>query len=111
MHAIAPVVARPALRTAFLAALIAAGLFGLYGYIHQYTLYRGFGPPTPTVAPALRGKIVPLTITSRALGGKRERILVYLPTGYATQPLRRYPVLYLLHGTPGSPTTSYVNSL
>ena len=102
---------RPALLAAVISAAIAAGLFGLYGYVHQYMLYRGFGPPTPTVAPALRGRIVPLDIVSRALGNRKERILVYLPTGYATHPQRRYPVLYLLHGTPGSPTTAYVNSL
>jgi enterochelin esterase-like enzyme len=102
---------RPALLAAVIAAATVAGLFGLYGYVHQYMLYRGFGPPTPTVAPALRGRIVPLDIVSRALGNRKERILVYLPTGYATHPQRRYPVLYLLHGTPGSPTTAYVNSL
>jgi enterochelin esterase-like enzyme len=102
---------RPVFLAAMLSAAIATGLLGLYGYVHQYTLYRGFGPPTPTVAPALRGQIVPLTIASRALGGARERILVYLPAGYAGHPSRRYPVLYLLHGTPGSPATSYVNSL
>jgi enterochelin esterase-like enzyme len=112
MHALAPRAAsRTAVRAALVTALIATGLFGLYGYIHQYTLYRGFGPPTPSVAPALRGRIVPLTVTSRALGGARQRVLVYLPAGYAKAPLHRYPVLYLLHGTPGSPETSYVNSL
>jgi enterochelin esterase-like enzyme len=102
---------RPRLLAIAIAGAIAVGLFGLYGYVHQYTLYRGFGPPTPTVAPALRGKIVPLDIVSRALGGRHERILMYLPSGYAAHPTRRYPVLYLLHGTPGSPQTAYVNSL
>jgi enterochelin esterase-like enzyme len=102
---------RPVALAAVLAAGIAIGLAGLFGYVHQYLLYRGFGPPTPTVAPALRGRIVPLTIRSRALAGRSERILVYLPAGYAKHPLTRYPVLYLLHGTPGSPTTAYVNSL
>ncbi|HEY1479064.1 MAG TPA: alpha/beta hydrolase-fold protein [Gaiellales bacterium] len=112
MHAhTLPSSTRTVLLAAVLAAAIAGGLFGLYGYVRQYTLYRGFGPPTPTVAPGLRGRIVPLTIRSRALGGTRERILVYLPAGYATHPDVRYPVLYLLHGTPGSPKTAYVNSL
>jgi enterochelin esterase-like enzyme len=102
---------RPAVLAAVIAAVIATGLFGLYGYVRQYTLYRGFGPPTPTVAPGLRGRIVSLNIVSRALGNRDERILVYLPTGYADHPHLRYPVLYLLHGTPGSPKTAYVNSL
>jgi enterochelin esterase-like enzyme len=102
---------RPALLAALLAGAIASGLLGLYGYVNQYLLYRGFGPPTPTVAPTLRGDIVKLDVSSRALGGRREQMLVYLPAGYAQHPARRYPVLYLLHGTPGSPQTAYVNSL
>ncbi len=102
---------RPALLAALLAGAIASGLLGLYGYVNQYLLYRGFGPPTPTVAPTLRGHIVKLDVSSRALGGRREQVLVYLPAGYAQHPARRYPVLYLLHGTPGSPQTAYVNSL
>jgi enterochelin esterase-like enzyme len=102
---------RPALLAALLAGAIASGLLGLYGYVHQYLLYRGFGPPTPTVAPMLRGRIVQLSVPSRALGGRREQMLVYLPAGYARDRTRRYPVLYLLHGTPGSPKTAYVDSL
>jgi enterochelin esterase-like enzyme len=27
-------------------------------------------------------------------------VSIYLPSGYSTEPTRRYPVLYLLHGTP-----------
>jgi enterochelin esterase-like enzyme len=111
MHAHAAFRTRPTASAAALATGIVVGLAGLFGYVHQYLLYRGFGPPTPTVAPALRGRIVSLTIASRALAGRRERILVYLPAGYATHPAARYPVLYLLHGTPGSPTTAYVNTL
>ena len=38
-----------------------------------------------------------------ALGGRRQEAYVYLPSGYAQHPLRRYPVLYLLHGFPGRP--------
>lgn len=102
---------RPVILVALLAGAITTGLLGLYGYVHQYLVYRGFGPPTPTVAPTLRGRIVAVGISSRALGGRRERMLVYLPAGYAHHPARRYPVLYLLHGTPGSPKTAYVDSL
>jgi enterochelin esterase-like enzyme len=30
-------------------------------------------------------------------------VVVYLPPGYSSDPTRRYPVLYLLHGFPGRP--------
>ena len=37
------------------------------------------------------------TLESRILGGE-QHYAVYLPPSYAKEPLRRYPVLYLLHG-------------
>jgi enterochelin esterase-like enzyme len=37
-----------------------------------------------------------------ALGGKRNAY-VYTPPGFATDPNKRYPVLILLHGSPGGP--------
>lgn len=40
--------------------------------------------------------------------GATRKSMVYVPPGF--QPERRYPVIYLLHGMPGSPW-SYVNSL
>ena len=40
-----------------------------------------------------------------------ERALVYLPAAYRRQPGLRFPVAYLLHGTPGDPRTAFVNSL
>jgi enterochelin esterase-like enzyme len=79
--------------------------------VRDYMLYRGFGPPVSSVPAARQGRIVTLTVVSRALGGRRERVLVYLPADYAQQPAERYPVVYLLHGTPGDPRTAYVNSL
>jgi enterochelin esterase-like enzyme len=94
-----------------LAVAIGIGLYGLYGYVDQYLLYRGFGPPVSTVPQAQQGRIVTLPVTSAALGGRTERVLVYLPAGYTSRPARRYPVVYLLHGTPGDPRTAFVNSL
>jgi enterochelin esterase-like enzyme len=101
--------ARRALATVSLAAL-AVGLVGAYRYVDSYVLYRGFGPPHETVAPSLRGTLTSFTLHAPALGGAREHVLVYLPSGYARS-RRRYPVVYLLHGTPGDPRTAYVNSL
>jgi enterochelin esterase-like enzyme len=93
-----------------LAAFMFVGGFGVTQYVHQYILYRGFGPPKATVPPAEQGTIVQLPVPSTALGGATETSLVYLPAGYAKSH-QRYPVVYLLHGTPGDPRTAYVNSL
>jgi enterochelin esterase family protein len=86
------------------------GGFGVTQYVHQYILYRGFGPPKATVPKSEQGTIVQLPVRSPALGGVTETSLVYLPAGYATSK-QRYPVVYLLHGTPGDPRTAYINSL
>jgi enterochelin esterase-like enzyme len=50
-----------------------------------------------------RGTALTIEVASRALGGRRQQVDVYLPPGYATHPRRRYPVMYLLHGEPGRP--------
>ena len=95
-----------------LAAVVAAvGLLGFARYVHDYILYRGFGPPVATVQPAIQGRIATLAFRSAALGGRSEHALVYLPAAYRTHPRWRFPVVYLLHGTPGDPRTAFVNSL
>jgi enterochelin esterase-like enzyme len=91
--------------------LTAVGLGFFVQYAHDYVLYRGFGPPRALVPPADQGRITTLAFRSRALGGATERALVYLPAAYRRQPLQRFPVVYLLHGTPGDPRTAFVNSL
>jgi enterochelin esterase-like enzyme len=96
---------------ATLATALAIGLAAVYGYIDQYVRYRGFGPPISHVAASSQGRIVSFTFASSALAGRIEKPLVYLPAGYASHPATRYPVLYLLHGTPGDPRTAFVNSL
>jgi enterochelin esterase-like enzyme len=47
-----------------------------------------------------------LSFPSAALGGRRESYSIYLPPGYnnPSNSVRRYPVLYLLHGAPGQPS-------
>jgi enterochelin esterase-like enzyme len=108
-----PLSSRPWSPRAILFSLAAFGVVGGFGvtqYVHQYILYRGFGPPKPTVPLAEQGTIVTLPVRSAALDGATETSLVYLPAGYATS-TQRYPVVYLLHGTPGDPRTAYVNSL
>jgi S-formylglutathione hydrolase FrmB len=106
--------ASPARRLAVIFLAIGVTVLGLglfANYVHDYVLYRGFGPPVATVLPAAQGRVATLAFRSPALGGRTERALVYLPAAYRTLPRRRFPVAYLLHGTPGDPRTAYVNSL
>jgi enterochelin esterase-like enzyme len=101
----------PALRGAYrapllgaaLAAFLALGLLGVYRYIDNYWLYRGFAPPRDPAYVHVKGTATRFYLASPALGGRRQPIDVYLPPGYATHPNRRYPVMYMLHGVPGRP--------
>jgi enterochelin esterase-like enzyme len=85
---------------------ISAGLIGTYHYIDNYWLYRGFAPPQDPAFVA-KGTFAQLTVTSAALGGRQQPVNVYLPPGYATHPADRYPVIYLLHGSPGVPASYF----
>ena len=82
---------------------LAVGGLGLYRYLGDFWVYRGFVPthdPAYVVSP---GTETSFDVASPALGGRRQQVVVYLPPGYDAQPARRYPVLYLLHGSPGTP--------
>jgi S-formylglutathione hydrolase FrmB len=48
----------------------------------------------------LDSRLITLTVSTPALNGTAN-IRILLPDGYAANPARRYPVLYLLHGTSG----------
>jgi enterochelin esterase-like enzyme len=101
---------RVALWSAGAAATIVAlsgGLIGTYRYLDNYWLYRGFPPPKDPAFVSTKGKLVTLKVKSRALGGRRQSVDVYLPPGYAANPTERYPVVYLLHGFPGVPTSYF----
>jgi len=98
-------------------AVAVPGTIGAVRYAVTFWLYRGFPAP---VAPqsvskegsggtTVRVKVVPaaeqtIDVVSPALGGYRDKVDIVLPPGYASQPARRYPVLYLLHGVPGAPS-------
>src|SRR5215831_1253413 len=88
---------------AALAAFLAVGFVGVYRYVDNYWLYRGFPRPHDPAYVQTRGSAIRIDVASAALGGRRQPVDVYLPPGYATHPHRRYPVLYLLHGVPGRP--------
>ena len=84
-------------------AFLAVGFVGVDRYGRNYWLYRGFPPPRDPAFVKERGTLQHLKVLSPALGGRRQDVYVYLPPGYARQPQRRYPVMYLLHGFPGRP--------
>lgn len=88
---------------AALAAFVAVGLFGARSYFDNYLSYRGFAPPREPAFVRQAGTVRRLLVPSAALGGRRQEAYVYLPSGYAQHPHRRYPALYLLHGFPGRP--------
>jgi enterochelin esterase-like enzyme len=80
-----------------------AGLWGAFSYGHDYNTYRGFPPPSIPKG-VIPGKLLKEHFYSTALAGRRQ-YLVYLPPGYARAVRHgvRFPVLYLLHGSPGAP--------
>ena len=85
------------------AAFLVAGVVGAYRYVHGYWLYRGFAPPHDPGFVHAAGRVDAIRVRSTAIGGRRQRVLVYLPPRYDANPAQRYPVLYLLHGFPGDP--------
>jgi enterochelin esterase-like enzyme len=85
-----------------LTAFLSVGLLGVYRYVNSFWLYRGFPPPHDPSFVHRFGSFQTIRVTSRAVGGRSQRVIVYLPPGYAAG-TRRYPVLYLLHGFPGNP--------
>jgi len=96
-------------------ALVAMGATGMFQYIRTYWLYRGFSAPSlPVVAvvhhgahretvKVLAGTEQVIYVRSAALGERTEAVTVYLPPGYLQHPAERYPVFYMLHGSPGAP--------
>jgi S-formylglutathione hydrolase FrmB len=86
-----------------LTGFLAVGLLGTQRYLGNFLAYRGFDPPEEPAYVSEPGTAQRIEVPSAALGGRRQEAYVYLPSGYAADPTRRYPVLYLLHGFPGRP--------
>jgi enterochelin esterase-like enzyme len=81
-------------------ALVVVGLVGAYSYWESYYQHRGFA--TVAYLPhAHRGRLRTMHFYSTALRRDAD-YLVYLPPGYGDSS-QRYPVYYLLHGSPGRP--------
>ncbi|MGI8506589.1 MAG: alpha/beta hydrolase-fold protein [Solirubrobacteraceae bacterium] len=81
-------------------ALLVTGLSGAYSYWESYYQHRGFAT-VALVAGARQGRLVTVNFHSQALGRQAD-YFGYLPPSYDPA-ARRYPVLYLLHGSPGRP--------
>src|SRR5690242_2033563 len=82
------------------AALAIVGLVGAYRYWESYYQHRGFA--TVSFLPHARpGRLQTIHFYSPALHRQADYI-VYTPPGYG-QSAARYPVYYLLHGSPGRP--------
>jgi len=81
-------------------ALGITGLAGAYSYWRSYYVHRGFAP-VALVRGAHRGKLERIGFYSPALR-RTTHYLAYLPPRY--RPGLRYPVYYLLHGSPGQPS-------
>jgi len=79
-------------------ATVAMGAYGTPARAMDTAVGVGAGP-VGTVRERLR-------FSSAALGGRPESYTIYLPAGYAdpANAAARYPVLYLLHGSPGQPS-------
>jgi enterochelin esterase-like enzyme len=88
-------------------------LLALLGSAAGLNAYVGYVPTLPTLFGAFPGhpagsrlsRVETLLIGDAALGVPPARAYVYLPPGYDAKAnaRRRYPVVYLLHGYPGSP--------
>jgi enterochelin esterase-like enzyme len=80
-------------------AVLTVGLIGAYSYGAAYSVHRGF-TSLVQLPRAGTGRLLQVNFTAKALHRKAD-YLVYLPPGYTKS--HRYPVYYLLHGSPGKP--------
>ncbi|HEX4011744.1 MAG TPA: alpha/beta hydrolase-fold protein [Solirubrobacteraceae bacterium] len=92
-------VARHPAVVAMVIATTVIGLVGAYSYWESYYQHRGFAP-VAFLPHARPGQRVVVRFYSQALHREAD-YLVYLPPGYGNG--ERYPVYYLLHGSPGRP--------
>jgi enterochelin esterase-like enzyme len=123
LHPPLPQTSQPTAFTTIGAWLVALAMIGLIVLAGSSTELFVYSPDTglhtvphivkPTIIPTGTstvketippyGIIVTDNLVSPSLGGQRRTIVVYLPPTYNTHygKKKRYPVLYLLHGSPG----------
>jgi enterochelin esterase-like enzyme len=99
-------------------AFVGGGIAGAARYVQTFWLYRGFPAPSiPAVVKLVNkadhtAKVVKVphatlemfTLRTPALGNWPNPVYMVLPPGYSKHPQKHYPVVYLLDGTPASPT-------
>jgi pimeloyl-ACP methyl ester carboxylesterase len=92
------------LYSAWISLFTLLGLFLLSSGIGNLLFYSPDVGVHNSPAGATRGTLIAESMLSPALHGQRRSFLVYLPPSYqdTAAPERRYPTLYLLHGSPGS---------
>ena len=81
----------------------ATGVSSLLTYGPTTNLYRPVQSAFSGAVTSGKGTLTYGTFNSPALGGIQRSYWIYLPPSYATNPGRRYPTMYLLHGSPGGP--------
>jgi len=85
-----------------LVAFAGLGVLGIYRYVDNFWLYRGYAAPRDPSWVRNRGTAQTIGIWSPAVR-RTQQVIVYLPPGYSSHPRKRYPTIYLLHGSPGLP--------
>ena len=95
LRRIAPALALMVLLTIALA-LANSTVGSILTYGASATIYQ------PVQVAAEHGIVRAMTFRSPALGGRIRKFMIYLPPSYASSPTQRFPVIYLLHGSPGT---------
>jgi S-formylglutathione hydrolase FrmB len=89
------------LRALLAGSLLAIGLLGVAGDAQAMPALTGAAGLQVSGPRQLDPRLIEATLTTDALPGPAH-VRILLPAGYESEPTRRYPVLYLLHGTSGS---------
>ena len=98
------------LRTSFTLAIVSAAAFGAVTFTSAQGR-GGRGAGAPRAAVPMNGKVEKIIVHGKSLEGNLEgdpadrEVLVYLPPSYLGDQMRRFPVVYLLHGYGGHDTT------
>ena len=79
----------------------------LFGYVSPDLVHHpsaGNAPPPREQKPPDHGVVEEVSVPGPLSGIEGRRTFVYLPPAYfdGSQPTRRFPVLYLIHGSPGT---------
>src|SRR5436853_6080673 len=65
-----------------LAVFLGFGLVGAHRYVGNFLAYRGFDTPKEPGFVAQPGTAQRVYVRSAALGGRKQEVYVYLPSGY-----------------------------